>query len=839
METQEFISKYLSEARGFLSMSEAAEISLYIVFYLSLNKDRIKELRNIQAHHHNIDFVAYVYKDFSNSAEKNHLLEDNFFDSALSRINARVNNNETVARIFHNFLNHYSSQKDIDFSLAFNLLVEFLLNNSQHEITDFYLSEQEANLLFDENLKEYLSDCKVVYFPFLRTAKDVTLLEKFGLSKDCLILANEMNHQIYSLAKMNLIINGFTNFQIEKDFAFNKLPISYLGKVDFVFSFSYLGMDLRHIDINSTINKVYNGQTEKPSFLNTKRIESALLMSELSLHLINENGKVLAHETNIFFSDSTLEEYRKYLIQNQFISKIVKKDKKKKTISAVMELVLFDKDKTRSSNRNIQFLSNDELFILNTLGYENKPFPFGLSKNDYNLSPNIYLNPSFHELENQLKQASNLSTIENIATSIERGSHVAPNKQTSKNQKGYVHYVKGKDLSKSTNGNYLDLSKIDIYVEKSKKSIDYSCVLVSLLGTDLNSTCFNYEDQAIMISSDIFAVQLNQKIKLEYFVYQLKTRLVQIQAEMLAQGAVISRIDKDDFLNIQFVLPSLEEQEKQLFEIRNVLANQAIAQQEVNEILNQAKYSDYQLIGSIAHSYKNKITPLLTDYKVLKKFLSSQKSLDLNTPMRPIFEGETAEDVDTFQDIIERIERQLATLPNIFDDVKILQQPQLNKEQEDISKFIKTVASNYKNIGYKINVISPKKSLFVFIDNGALRSVIENLIDNAKNHAFKGIENREDCKVEFEIKKVEEKVNGIGGEYAQIIYRDNGKGFPKGYTFESYKLYGHRSVQSDGTGIGGFIISKMIELHGGTINLLSTNSSDEFTTQISILLPLS
>ncbi len=837
METQEFISKYLSEARGFLPLSEAAELGLYVVFYLSLNKDRIDELKKLQENQNSIDFLPYVYEDFSKHEQKNNILGNYFFKYSIHEIHHSIDNN-IINHVFKIFLNYYSSREIIDFSLVFKLLLEILLDTDKYK-TDFYLSEQEANLIFDEDLKKYLSECETVYFPFLKTAQDVTLLNKFGLSKNCLILANEGIFKVSRIAKMNLIINGFTNFQIENDFAFRNIPVSHSRKIDFVFSFTPFRMDLRNVNISSLIKEVYQEDTKKPSFLSMDRLESSLLMTELSLQLASEKGKVLAYETGSFFFDSNLKDYRKYLVNNSFIDKIVIKEGKRKTTSAVIDLVLFDKNINRLDGQNIDFISNEEIFIMDTILHKDTAFPFGLNRNNYNLSPSIYLNSSLHELDNQLKKASNLSTIKTIISSIKRGSHVASSKQFAKNQENYINYVRVGDLSKSTNGNYLDLSKIDLYVEKSSKTINYSCVLVSLLGTNLNSTCFNYEDQSISIGSDVFAIQLKQNIKLEYFVYQLKTRLVQIQAEMLAKGTVISRIDKEDFLNIQFVLPSLEEQEKQLFEIRNVLANQANAQKEVDEILNQAKYSDYQLIASVAHSFKNKISPLLMDYDELKSFLDNQQALGLDKKVRPIFEGETAEDVDTYQDIINRIEKQLLTLRDIFNDVKILQKQELNTKQENISDFMKNLISNYKNTDYKIKVIPSKKPLFVLLDSEAFRSVLENLIDNAKNHAFKSMNNKENCKIEFEIKKVEEKINGVGGEYAQIIYKDNGKGFPKGYTFESYKLFGNKSVQSGGMGIGGFIISKMIELHGGTINLLSTNPNDEFTTQISILLPLS
>jgi signal transduction histidine kinase len=830
MEIPEFVSNHLSFPPPKFTTANVAEVSLCILFYLSINKDRIEDIKNLSQNDNSIEILI---NDFHETAKKNPLLEDIFFEYIIGK----YDNSETDKFIFWllcKYLDLHSSKPNIDFVLDFNTLLDFLLEDDKGFYKTLYLTDQDYSLLFDEDLQNYLSSCKTVYFPSLRTGRDITQLEEFGLSKNCLIVGNEPIYKVYLMAKMNLIINGFTNLDIKQKSAFDDFPFSYLGKVDFVFSFGFFGKK-EDKNTNLLIEKVYKNDEKKIDFLN-EYPDTDILMLDFALQLANNKGKIVAVLNSSFLYFET-EEYRKFLIKNNLINKVARRSIDEHT--PFSNQILLDKNKNHVLGNSIIFIKEGKTVVLDNDFLETTLSPFRLSNNDYNFLFSIYFKPLLSELIKQLKNSSNLSIIKNVVSSIKRGGYIPPNKQTFENQENYNRYIRVGDLSKNINGNYLDLNKVNTYVKKSKKSIDYSCVLVSLLDTNLNSTCFNYEGQAISIGSDIFAIQLNQDIKLEYFAYQLKTRLVQIQAEMLAHGTVISRIDKDDFLNIQFILPSLEEQEKQLFEIRNVLANQAIAQKEVDEILNQSKYSDYQLIASVAHSFKNKISPILLDYKTLKNFLDKQEILNLNESVRPVFEGETAEDVDTFRNIVDRIEKQLATLPKIFNDVKILQKQELDTKQENITDFIKNVISNYKNIDYKIKIIPSKKPLFVLLDSEAFRSVIENLIDNAKNHAFKSMDNKENCKIEFEIKKVEEKINGVGGEYAQIIYKDNGKGFPKGYTFESYKLFGNKSIQSDGTGIGGFIISKIVELHGGTINLLSTNSDDEFTTQISILLPLS
>ncbi len=123
--------------------------------------------------------------------------------------------------------------------------------------------------------------------------------------------------------------------------------------------------------------------------------------------------------------------------------------------------------------------------------------------------------------------------------------------------------------------------------------------------------------------------------------------------------------------------------------------------------------------------------------------------------------------------------------------------------------------------------------MFVELDRNAFGSVIDNLIANAKEHAF--TEKNRTYQIIFELSESESK----DAKYAQILYKDNGKGFPANFSYEAYRTFGSKSVYSKGSGIGGFIVNKMIELHGGEVSLLRPESSfDEFKSQIEILLPL-
>ena len=73
-------------------------------------------------------------------------------------------------------------------------------------------------------------------------------------------------------------------------------------------------------------------------------------------------------------------------------------------------------------------------------------------------------------------------------------------------------------------------------------------------------------------------------------------------------------------------------------------------------------------------------------------------------------------------------------------------------------------------------------------------------------------------------------------KFARIIYKNDGKPFPKNFSFEHYKQFSNKAGITQGTGIGGYVINKVIELHDGRFNFLSP--TDSFTVNFEILLPL-
>jgi type I restriction enzyme M protein len=143
----------------------------------------------------------------------------------------------------------------------------------------------------------------------------------------------------------------------------------------------------------------------------------------------------------------------------------------------------------------------------------------------------------------------------------------------------------------------------------------------------------------------------------------------------------------------------------------------------------------------------------------------------------------------------------------------------------------------YAGKNYSIDIIvKPNLKLNVWLDKDAFKDVIENLIDNAKSHGF--IDDTKNYRIVFELSKLENEadVDEYSTQYARIIYKNDGKSFPKDFSFDEYKQYSNKAGRTQGTGIGGYVVNKLIELHDGIFSFITP--SDDFTVEFEILLPL-
>lgn len=208
----------------------------------------------------------------------------------------------------------------------------------------------------------------------------------------------------------------------------------------------------------------------------------------------------------------------------------------------------------------------------------------------------------------------------------------------------------------------------------------------------------------------------------------------------------------------------------------------------------------------IAHEIKNPLTPIqLSAERMKRKFA-------------PLL-GENAADLNQYSDVIIRQTNDLRRIVDEFS--KFARMPEPERRNEDLAQLIRDVVVLQKEAlsPTEINLTLPMDQILANIDATMFNQALTNLIKNA-GEAIDGMdETPENFAPEI-------RVNVSENEGATIIeIQDNGMGLPtenRSRLFEPYVTH-----RDSGTGLGLPIVKKIIEEHGGTLELLDAPAFDD------------
>jgi signal transduction histidine kinase len=169
-------------------------------------------------------------------------------------------------------------------------------------------------------------------------------------------------------------------------------------------------------------------------------------------------------------------------------------------------------------------------------------------------------------------------------------------------------------------------------------------------------------------------------------------------------------------------------------------------------------------------------------------------------------------------------------LVNDLSESDRLRSNQLNLVSSNLADFFRDIAQNAeittlnKKIHLEVNIAKEVNGMARF-DPLRLRQAIENLISNAVKFS------KEDTTIRFNVKLHENLLN--------VSVKDQGPGIPENEISKLFKEHGKTSIQptagEQSTGWGLFIVKKIAEQHGGTVNVttkLGSGSTFEFSIPI-------
>ncbi len=638
------------------------------------------------------------------------------------------------------------------------------------------------------------------------------------------------NHSF--VCKANLFANGLEKVSsIYSEYPLDLSINQTKTKADIAIATNYLHESIYHRKENDI------SQFESSEEIRT--FEVAYI--ELMLLMTKDNGKVIAVVPDNFLVNDENNFFRKKYLENDLVERIISLTKNAASIIILNKeklfqnkgFVIFDgKDDDRLEETKV---SIDE--ILSTNNYDWRAVRYALKEiKEVTSILSKYPQNEVKKIKDLVEFSTSGHYYSNIDNTVGSSSELLP-------------YVRVSDLVQNENEFDLNISKIKRKISQEKvltsTIIDFSAVLVSTFALNLNRTYFEFTGQPIIIGSDIIALKMKEDVNVEHFLLQLHSRLVQTQVKAMSSGATINRITKEDFLNIKIILPSLEEQQRQILEMRGVIEERAIAQEKIAKAEEQIEAIEYEVIANMNHSLKNKLGVIINDYDTLVRFLQRKErtnsAVSFNDTIRPVFEGENVADVDTIKLITERLKNNLLDTSKVFNTSLKLQTRELNKTPvELVSYFRNELKSLYAGQNFKIEIVAkPGLKINISIDKEVFKEAIDNLINNAKSHGF--VEKDREYKIVFELSKTGEVFDEDSEtvkNYARIIYKNDGKPFPKGFSFNDYVRYSSKAGKTQGTGIGGAVIDRIIKLHEGKFNEIPTDENSLFSVQFEILLSL-
>ncbi|WP_068110247.1 sensor histidine kinase NtrY-like [Tropicimonas marinistellae] len=234
--------------------------------------------------------------------------------------------------------------------------------------------------------------------------------------------------------------------------------------------------------------------------------------------------------------------------------------------------------------------------------------------------------------------------------------------------------------------------------------------------------------------------------------------------------------------------------------VEGTLEGYVVAFDDVTELVTAQRMAAWgDVARRIAHEIKNPLTPIQLSAERLKRKFA--RKLD-------------AEDAEALTSMTDVIVRQTDDLRRIVDEFsKFARMPEPDRRDSDLTKLVRdAVTLQHQQLGEALHWDLPDAPTPVTVDETMIGQALTNLIKNG-GEAIESLEEKgapDGFVPEIRVSLVQEGPLGI------IRIADNGIGLPedRGRLFEPYV-----TTRSKGTGLGLPIVKKIIEEHGGTLEL--------------------
>jgi len=750
------------------------------------------------------------------------------FNSLLNTIIQEVELNENNKVAFHGLFNalskielHLSKVSKDEFGVFYSSVLTFNLKEP-HKGGEYYTPVEIIDVIAKI---AYSTAGSKVYNPFAgQCSLAVGVLKKF--TNDYSFYGEEINPQIYLKGLLNLTINEIDSTDFLNSNSFDQINKC---KADICISKPSFA------DFETFINK------HDANSLNRNSRNTILNVIQLIIDSLNPTGRaiIIVPENLLFVNSSNYTEFRNELISKNLIESIISLPSSKDGPFSNVKTSLLVINKSKQS-RSIIFFDLNRFKNVKEASKE-LDINYIIEFEDYykNLRTNSY-DPILDLLEQLYVNSVVLKKGENnLVVSRQLREYGSEYEDVSiKKLKDICEFVKLKspvnsELYKYVNISDLNRNYFDYKLKASKlrykntkgKLLFEDAILGGNIEGSFKPTFFEFSDIPILISNNIFAFSIIKKyeseINLEFLIYELSSKYILNQIEKFSVGATsLKRISKEDLMNLNIKIPSLEEQRTILKNKKDaLLAAKIFETREFAESFDIPSLSEKEILGFVSHEFGNINGAIINDLDNLKgiiKIISDKNEiLSLDTKITTRTVGEI---IDGLASKFENFTSMQETIQNILKSTRDSLKIEPVKIKEFISKQVKLLDDYTKefHVVYSGEELFDTKDVVLYLDKNQFALVIRNFIINSCKHGY------DDGNLNW--KNLVFDVNE-DADFTYIDMINDGKPFKKDFTLSEFIVFGKRDNDAKkGSGLGGFLMNKVIENHSGKLELLEPAS---------------
>lgn len=303
------------------------------------------------------------------------------------------------------------------------------------------------------------------------------------------------------------------------------------------------------------------------------------------------------------------------------------------------------------------------------------------------------------------------------------------------------------------------------------------------------------------IEDGIYFVAVNQGLGRYLFAFDFKKSTHYMQALVILLVILLTLVFVFAYLSIRWILKPIKWLTEGVEQVSHGNLNYQVPIRKMDEL------------GELAESF-NSMTRRIAEMIHAKEQLLLDVSHEIRSPLTRIKVAlEFVPDGNTKKSIGE----DLSEVEKMI--VEILETERLNSDhgklylkKANVSVIIKEVLQDFQNKSPGVKLTSVPEGVFLNIDIDRIKTVLKNVIENSLKYS-----KSESQPVEISIDNEEKSV--------VIRIKDYGSGIPKEelpYIFEPfYRIDKSRSKETGGYGLGMSLCKKIMEAHGGTIEINS------------------